>query len=130
MKKRSDIGRRLQQVRYERDYTVEYVANQTGISANVIYHYENYGGVPGSEYLGKICKVLGISTDYAIYGDKIETIRRNEDIYIADLKDLINNQQRVLNRFLTKTPSKYVKEKMKQLNEFDYEYDFNRGKEE
>ena len=61
MKKQSDIGRRLQQVRYERDYTVEYVANQTGISANVIYHYENYGGVPGSEYLGKICKVLGIS---------------------------------------------------------------------
>ena len=31
MKKQSDIGRRLQQVRYERDYTVEYVANQTGI---------------------------------------------------------------------------------------------------
>ena len=58
------------------------------------------------------------------------TVRRNEDIYIADLKDLISNQQRALNRFLTKTPSKYVKEKMKQLNEFDYEYDFNCGKEE
>ena len=111
MKKQSDIGRRLQQVRFERDYTVEYVANQTGISANVIYHYENYGGVPGSEYLGKICKVLGISTDYAIYGDKIETIRRNEDIYISDLKELINNQQRDLNKFLSKTPSEYVKDK-------------------
>ena len=116
MKKQSDIGRRLQQVRFERDYTVEYVANQTGISANVIYHYENYGGVPGSEYLGKICKVLGISTDYAIYGDKIETIRRNEEIYISNLKNLINNQQCALNEFLSKAPSEYVKEKIKKLN--------------
>lgn len=113
MKKQSDIGRRLQKVRYERNYTAEYIAKKAGISANVVYYYENYGGVPSSEYLGKICKVLGISTDYAIYGDKIETIRRNEDIYISDLKELINNQQRDLNKFLSKTPSKYVKEKMK-----------------
>lgn len=109
MKKQSEIGRRLQQVRYERDYSVDYVAKQAGISVTVIRHYENYGGIPGSVYLGKICKVLGISTDYAIYGDRIETIRRNEDVYIVGLKELIDNQQLTINEFLSKTPSEYVK---------------------
>lgn len=114
MKKQSEIGKRLQQVRYERDYSVDYVAKKACISVTVIRHYENYGGIPGSVYLGKICKVLGISTDYAIYGNRIETIRRNEDIYIADLERLLNEHQEEIKEFLSKTPSEYVKELFKE----------------
>lgn len=114
MKKQSEIGKRLQQVRYERDYSVDYVAKQAGISVTVIRHYENYGGIPGSVYLGRICKVLGISTDYAIYGEKIEAIRRNEDIYISGIESLLNRHQEEIEEFLSKTPSEYVKELFKE----------------
>ena len=114
MRKQSEIGKRLQQVRYERDYSVDYVAKQAGVSVTVIRHYENYGGIPGSIYLGKICKVLGISTDYAIYGGKIETIRRNEDMYILGIKTLLNRHQEEIKEFLSKTPSEYVNKLFKE----------------
>lgn len=114
MKKQSEIGKRLQQVRYERDYSVDYVAKQAGISVTVIRHYENYGGIPGSVYLGKICKVLGISTDYAIYGESIETIRRNEDIYISGLEELLNQHREEIKEFVSRTPSEYVKKIFKE----------------
>lgn len=114
MKKQSEIGKRLQQVRYKRDYSVDYVAKQAGVSVTVIRHYENYGGIPGSVYLGKICKVLGISTDYAIYGEHVETVRRNEDVYIQELEKILDRHQMEIKRFISKTPSEYVKELFKE----------------
>lgn len=57
---------RLQAIRVKRGYTQETLAEALGIEKKQVSRWETGSTIPGSEKLGEIAQILGVSADYLL----------------------------------------------------------------
>ena len=63
-----NIGTNLYKARKEKGYTQQQLAEMIGVTEQTISNAENGGKAMRPENIAKICKVLGISADYLLFG--------------------------------------------------------------
>jgi transcriptional regulator with XRE-family HTH domain len=71
----SDLGKRIIQLRKQKNMSQTDLANMVGVSYAQIGRYEIKGAQPPAEVLKKIAGVLGTSVDYLVSGDSDEKAR-------------------------------------------------------
>ena len=64
-----NIGKRIQELRKEKELSQTELADNVGVSYAQISRYENKGAQPPAEVLSKLATVLNTSVDYIIHGD-------------------------------------------------------------
>jgi len=60
------LGERLRELRQQRGYSQEYLAQQVDVRNQQIWRYENGSQVASSEVVAKIAQVLNTSADYLL----------------------------------------------------------------
>ncbi|EIS9524139.1 helix-turn-helix transcriptional regulator [Clostridioides difficile] len=101
---KSNIGKNIKRYRLLNGWTQEELANESGLSKNAIYNYENEKRIPNMTILKKICDALNI--DYnAIMSEDLDNSKFLEGISLA--KDLLseNPNDAFTHRFLGLTYS-------------------------
>jgi transcriptional regulator with XRE-family HTH domain len=68
----STIGTRLRNARSLKKFTIAELSKQSAVSPGAISLAERDLSVLASDSLGRICLVLGISADHAIYGETVK----------------------------------------------------------
>jgi transcriptional regulator with XRE-family HTH domain len=71
----SDLGKRIIQLRKQKNMSQTDLAKMVGVSYAQIGRYEIKGAQPPAEVLKKIAGVLGTSVDYLVSGDSDEKAR-------------------------------------------------------
>lgn len=94
-----NIGDRIKEFRTAKGYSVNYLANQAGVSQSYIReielgHYEN----PTVDILSQICWALGISLKEFFDNDK--EINNIEDSLLKEIASLSPTQRDALRKFL------------------------------
>lgn len=74
-------GDRIREIREQRQWTQDQLAEATGISKGFLSDVENSKAKVGSEYLLKIADVFGVSADYLLRGERKE-LKQREPITI------------------------------------------------
>ena len=69
------IGTRLADARQAKHLTMKELSDKVGCGYATIMHYEYDLHSPRVDILADICKVLGVTLDYIVYGDNDGTIR-------------------------------------------------------
>ncbi|PYP90834.1 MAG: hypothetical protein DMG65_10010 [Candidatus Angelobacter sp. Gp1-AA117] len=63
------LGDRIREVREERGWTLEKLAEKTGLSRSFLSEVENNKATPSAESVLKISNALGVSLDYLLKGE-------------------------------------------------------------
>ncbi len=84
------IGLRIRQIRKERNFSLQDVADRSGLSKSLISKVENFRTIPSLPVLSKITEVLKVKVAEIVKG--IE--EKNEQIYIVTRK----NERKILQR--------------------------------
>lgn len=71
----SDLGKRIVQLRKQKNMSQTDLAKMVGVSYAQIGRYEIKGAQPPAEVLKKIAEVLGTTVDYLVSGDSDEKAR-------------------------------------------------------
>ena len=66
----NDCGKRIYEVRQQRGFTREELAEKTDISAKFIYEIERRGKGFSADVLGRLAETLEVSCDFMVYGTK------------------------------------------------------------
>src|ERR1700682_2059493 len=64
------VGDRVKEIREERKWTQDQLAEKSGVSKGFLSDIENSKRNPSSEYVLKIANALGASIDYLLRGDE------------------------------------------------------------
>lgn len=59
---------RLNQAMYDRDMNASQLAKLVGMERKTVYSWQWGDSMPNSLILARICKVLGVSADYLLFG--------------------------------------------------------------
>lgn len=62
------FNERLRQALFDKGLTVTQVARQTSMSRSQIYGYFYYGNQPNVGAFASLCRILGVSADYLLFG--------------------------------------------------------------
>lgn len=76
---------RLNQAMYDRDVNATQLAKLVGMERKTVYSWQWGDSMPNSLILARICKVLGVSADYLLFGsggDKTILTPKEEYIYL------------------------------------------------
>ena len=93
-----NIGKRIKQIRKQKKISVEYLANELGVSKTTIYRYEDstIEKIP-LQYFDKLCKLLDVSAAELMGNVPNET-------EIPELPKQFDNAQDAI-EFIIKTPT-------------------------
>ena len=94
-----EIGRRIQQIRKERNMTREDLAEKAEISSKFVYEVEMGKKGLSAESVGKITKALSTSSDYLLTGEGEKRPREFENLNPREKKQL-ERVVRVVHEFL------------------------------
>lgn len=61
---------RLNQILYDRNISAQKLAKLVGMERKTVYTWTNGYSMPNSLILARICKVLNVSADYLLFGEK------------------------------------------------------------
>lgn len=91
-----ELGNLLKDLRLERGFTQQYVADTIGISRSVLSQYENNQVDPTSFVIAKFAKFFEVSADYLLgleddFGAKVAPIGATLAGYSAEEKQLIED---------------------------------------
>ena len=64
------FAERLNQALYERNISGQKLAKLVGMERKTVYMWTNGDVMPNSLILERICKVLNVSADYLLFGEK------------------------------------------------------------
>lgn len=75
---KQNMGLRIRKAREDRGYTREELSELIGISSNALANIERGQSGTQLEYFVRICKLLGLSADFALFGETVErpTVQR------------------------------------------------------
>jgi transcriptional regulator with XRE-family HTH domain len=83
------IGDRLKQLREEKGYTQEYIAEYLGVKQQTYSRYENNVSEPDIETIHKLVKLFNVSADYLL---GLSKFRKGELDRLPDgIKDEVND---------------------------------------
>ncbi len=101
---KSNIGKNIKRYRLLNGWTQEELANESGLSKNAIYNYENEKRIPNMTILKKICDALNINYN-DIMSEDLDNSKFLEGISLG--KDLLseNPNDAFIHRFLGLTYS-------------------------
>lgn len=68
------IGKRIQDLRKKKGWTLEQLALEAGVTKGFISQVENGKTQPGGKVLFGIARALGASTDWLLAGDEVGTV--------------------------------------------------------
>lgn len=74
----SSIGENIREVRVEKKYSQEALADRCGFSNTTLSSYENNRRAPSLDTIAKIAHVLGVTIDRLYYGDENESFITSE----------------------------------------------------
>ncbi|QSX06159.1 helix-turn-helix domain-containing protein [Sedimentibacter sp. zth1] len=116
-------GNKLRNLRKEKEYTIEYLANLSGFTASYISQIERNKIEPSLSALNKICDILNVSLYYFIEDDSKKT-----NIIRSEQRKVITSKDKKSFSFLTPlggeggfNPKFYVYEIKLSQNEWDSE---------
>ena len=66
----TDLGLRIGQALYGKDKTQKQLADYLGVNRHTVTQWLLYGNYPSSRFLPDICKFLGVSADWLLFGDE------------------------------------------------------------
>jgi transcriptional regulator with XRE-family HTH domain len=98
------LGRRLQELRFEKRLTQEDVAKRINITPGAYGHYESERSAPSNEMLSKLADVFDCSVDYLLGRTKIK-----KPSSIESYDDLPEDARNEINSFINYTKNKYSK---------------------
>lgn len=88
----SDIGRRIKELRLERHWSQEYLAEKAGIGQQYISKYESGKMIPTLKTLEKLAGVFGVSADFLQAREKIDLAALNiKDEKLLELLDELDS---------------------------------------
>jgi transcriptional regulator with XRE-family HTH domain len=70
---KSTIGKKIRQLRRERDMSAETLGASVGVTSGAIYSYEKGVATPPLEVIEKIAKALGVQTETLLIDSEKET---------------------------------------------------------
>lgn len=76
------VGDRVKEIREERKWTQDQLAEKSGVSKGFLSDIENSKRNPSSEYVLKIANALGASIDYLLRGDEPSPAGKKEPVLI------------------------------------------------
>lgn len=94
-----EIGRRIQEIRKERDMTREDLAEKAEISSKFVYEVEMGKKGLSAESVAKITRALATSSDYLLTGDGEKNPKELESLTSREKKQL-ERIVRVVHEFL------------------------------
>ena len=96
------LGKRLRDLRLERDMSSKEVSKQTGFLPDQIYRYENGDINPLTSNLLVLAMFYNVSTDYllGLSDNKINTSSKEVDKFVKELNRLSETQKNLLLEFL------------------------------
>lgn len=100
MELKKQLGKRIKELREQRNLSQEYIAEQLDINPANYWRIENGVSYPKPENLEKICEILNVKAQELF---AFEHIQRLDDIKI-ELKEIIDNDEN-----LTRLIYKFVK---------------------
>ena len=89
-----EVGKRIRQLREQKNYTLNRLANHAGVSQSYLRDVELENKNPTIEYLSYICDALGISLEFFF------TDAEKQDELIYTVKKLTPEQREKLSDFL------------------------------
>jgi transcriptional regulator with XRE-family HTH domain len=107
----NDLGKRIQQLRKQKELSQNELAKIVGVSYAQLSRYENKGTQPPAEVLNKFAEALGTSVDFLINGDSSQkakaTLRDAELLQQFKAVEELNDNDRniiktLIDAFLTK----------------------------
>ena len=87
------LGDRIRYIRHKRDFTIDQLAELTGLSYGSIRAYEHSDRYPNTDSLIKICNILKVTPDYLL----------QDEIYY----NLISNKSKLFQEIDSFEPTKY-----------------------
>ncbi|WP_252224646.1 MULTISPECIES: helix-turn-helix transcriptional regulator [unclassified Clostridium] len=75
-----NIGEKIKELRKLKGLTQEELANKCGLSKNGLWNYENNKRNPNTEILERIAKVLGVPLYKLIVNEKVNEIKKLEEV--------------------------------------------------
>jgi transcriptional regulator with XRE-family HTH domain len=63
------LGERLRRARYRSGLSLRELSDVTGITMEMLWRYEHAGSDMRSQNLKRLCKALGVSSDWLLFGD-------------------------------------------------------------
>ncbi|NTZ20897.1 helix-turn-helix domain-containing protein [Paenibacillus sp. JMULE4] len=83
----SSLGSRIRECRRRRGYTQAQMADKLGMTEANFSSYERDKSQPPSEKLSQIASILGVSTDYLLFGDFEDKLQEKSDLLDDHLKN-------------------------------------------
>jgi transcriptional regulator with XRE-family HTH domain len=77
---RTEIGQRIKQFRTEKGLGQAELARDMEISVNFLSEIENGKKGFSAETLHKLCSIYGLSADYILFGEKVETAAKADEL--------------------------------------------------
>lgn len=93
-----EVGKRIKQLREQKNYTINKLANEAGVSQSYLRDIELENKNPTIEFLSLICKTLNISLK-DFFDDEIETSIMSDPV-IQSIYRLTPQQKTALLEFL------------------------------
>ena len=86
------VGEKIYTLRTQAGYSQEEFAEIIGVSRQSVSKWETSAVMPDTEYVIKICKLLGISTDTLLLDADLPNTARNENAQDDSVNVVSNNQ--------------------------------------
>ncbi len=87
------LGSRVKSLRHRKEWTLEQLANEAGVSKGFLSELENGRNQPSGRILMKLSRALDASVDYLLHGGESEQDERERSIDIPhDLAELAEEQ--------------------------------------
>ena len=83
------LGLRIRECRKRRGYTQAQMANKLGMTEANFSSYERDKSQPPSEKLSQIASILGVSTDYLLFGDFEDKLEKNLGLLDGHVKNSV-----------------------------------------
>lgn len=87
------FGERLKQTRIKKGIKQWYLSELTGISGNLLTKYENNYNSPQVNNLVSLCRVLGVSADWLLFGKGEVSSRDEEFVHWKHVIDTLYHRQ-------------------------------------
>jgi len=101
------LGKKVKRARFLRDYTQEYVAENIGISIDLLRNIENGRNIGSVPTLINLCNILGISMNY-LFSDFLNNIDNSFDIALYNyIKDLSDEDRDILKKIIIHIDKNY-----------------------
>ncbi len=92
------IGKRIRDIRNEKHFTQEFLANETGVNVTHISNIETNKVKVSLTLLVRICNVLGVTLDYLLENEYRDTSSVLEEEFLNIMKDMPKEKQEILLR--------------------------------